>query len=89
MYDFLTSKRAISFYSGILVSIIGGKILKTEAVRKMTVNTVAKGIMFKDSILEEYANIKDEADDICNEAREVAKNNSNQFSDVHNDEFED
>lgn len=77
MYDFLTSKRAISFYSGILVTIIGGKLLKTDTVRKMTVNTVAKGIMIKDSVLEEYNNIKDEAEDICNEAKEVAKNNSN------------
>ena len=48
---------------------------KTKKARELAVKGVAGGMMLKDKILESAANLKEEADDICAEAKLVAKAN--------------
>ncbi len=49
------------------------QFLKSKTFRNIAVGTVAKGISIKDSAMEEYNNIKEEAEDICAEAKTVAR----------------
>ena len=49
------------------------KLLKTKKARDLAVKGLAQGIMVKDCVIENAMNIREEAEDICNEAKAVAK----------------
>ncbi len=49
------------------------KFLKSKKAHDIAVKSVAQGIILKDSVMENISNIKEEADDICNEAKQSAR----------------
>ena len=62
-----------------LGAVIGAAVVtlvKTPKARELAVQGLAKGMMAKDCVMETVTNIQDEAEDICAEARAVAKENS-------------
>lgn len=76
--NFFKKENGILFVAGIVTGIAGLKIAKTEKTRRFAVNSIAQGIMIKDSTMETIANLREEAEDICAEAREAAKTKSEQ-----------
>ena len=67
------NEKKIIFAAGAAVAIAVTKVFKAKRTRDLTVKTLARGIIMKDNLMEEVANIREEADDICNEARMEAK----------------
>lgn len=57
-----------AFAAGIATAIVGGKILKSQCVRKAVVKTMAKGMMLKDEASAAVQKIKEESQDIYEEA---------------------
>ncbi len=76
MFDWLKKECALCFLAGAVAGVAGFKFAKTEKARTLAVQGIAQGIMAKDCVMEEVSNLREEADEICKEAREVAKKNS-------------
>ncbi len=74
MLRFLTKERKMIFVAGAAAGLAVFKFLKSKKAHNLAVKGVAGGIMLKDRVLETAANIREEADDVCTEAREIAKN---------------
>ena len=72
MSDLFKKDNLIIFAGGIITGLIGLKVVKTDKVRTAVVKTLAQGMMAKDCIVEEYTNIREEAEDICAEAKAIA-----------------
>ncbi len=73
MFKFITKERKWLFAAGAATGIALVGLLKTKKARELAVKGVAGSIMIKDCVLENVANIKEEADDICAEAKIAAK----------------
>lgn len=74
--DFFRKECGILFVAGAVAGIAGLKFVKTDKARKIAVNSIAKGMMIKDSTMEGVTNLREEAEEICAEARAVAKASS-------------
>ncbi|MFI3173372.1 MAG: DUF6110 family protein [Eubacteriales bacterium] len=72
MSDLFKKENLIIFAGGIVTGIVGLKVAKTEKARATVVKTLAQGMMTKDCVVEEYTNIREEAEDICAEAKALA-----------------
>ncbi len=72
MNDFFKKDSLLIFAGGIVTGIVGLKVIKTQKVRSAAVKTLAQGMMTKDCVMEEYTNIREEAEDICAEAKALA-----------------
>ncbi len=70
----ITKERGLIFAAGATAGLAVLKVLKTKKARDIAVKSVASTIMLKDKVLENVANIREEAEDICAEAKCVAKN---------------
>ncbi len=73
MLHWITKERKVIFAAGAAVGVAVLGLLKTKKARQLAVQGVAGGIMLKDKVLENVANIREEAEDICAEAKNVAK----------------
>ena len=51
---------------------VGGKILKSKKTREVTVNAVAQAMKLHKDAQATFANIKEEAEDICFDAKQQA-----------------
>lgn len=69
--------------AGAVGTIIGGKILKSPTTRKLAVQGLAKGMMIQGDAKEALQNMKDEAEDICYEARQEAENSTSNCIEEH------
>ena len=69
MKDLLKNKTVLSFVGGIAATIAGARFLKSDKARTMAVNS---GMKLKDDAMATYETIKEDAKDICYEAK--AKN---------------
>ena len=65
----LDTTKAI-FAAGAVVGVATMKILKTKKVRDLTINSLASGKILKDKVLEEVANLREEADDVYEAKKE-------------------
>ncbi len=74
MLHLITKERKWIFAAGAATGLAIFGLLKTKKARDLAVKGVAGGIMLKDKALETAVNIKEEADDICAEAKVAAKN---------------
>lgn len=78
------------FVVGAVAGAVGLQVLKSKKVRDFAVSTIAKGISVKDAFSEEVANLKEEAADMCAEAKKKAQDDADYFWDEEfEDEFED
>ncbi len=73
MLRFITKERKWIFAAGAAAGAVVLTLLKTKKIHTLAVKGVANGMMLKDKVLETAANIKEEADDICAEARASAQ----------------
>ncbi len=71
--QWMNKEKNIVFAIGAVAGAALITFLRTKSARDLAVKGLAKGITVKDCIVEEVANIREEADDICNEAKAVAK----------------
>lgn len=68
-FDRLKDCRVLCFAGGIAAAIVGKKILKCEKTREICVTGLAKGLKFKEDAQETLKNMKEDAEDLCYEAR--------------------
>lgn len=68
-FDFLKDCKFICFTAGIAAAVVGKKIAKSPKTRELCVNGLAKGMQFKDDAREALKNMKEDAEDICFEAK--------------------
>ncbi len=73
MFNYITKQHKVIFAAGAATGVAVLSFLKTKKARELAVKGVANGIMLKDKVLENVANIREEAEDICAEAKAVAK----------------
>lgn len=66
------NEKVLSFLGGAAAVIIGTKIVKMPKTRELCVKGLASGIMAKNSVSAAIQNIKEDAEDICADAREEA-----------------
>lgn len=76
MLDCFKKDCLICLATGAVAGILGLKLAKTDKARKLAVQTIAQGMMAKDAAMEEVANLREEAEEICKEARDLAKQKS-------------
>lgn len=57
---------------GAAAVIVGKKILKAKTTRQLAVTGLAKGMKIQSDAKEAFQNMKDEASDICYDAKEAA-----------------
>lgn len=67
----MLEKKALSVGAGLLVGLVGGKILNSKLAKKATVNTVVGGLKVKESIDKTLESIRVSAEDVLAEAKEV------------------
>ncbi len=77
MFRNITNQHKCIFAAGAATAVAVLGFLKTEKARNLAVKSVANTILLKDVVLENVANIKEEAQDIVCEAKTVAKNECN------------
>ena len=70
--DCLKNEKFLCFAGGILAATYGVKALKSDKTRKVCVNALAKGMTLQNEAREAFKNMKDEAEDICCDARRKA-----------------
>lgn len=68
-FDWIKDEKVICFAAGVAVAIIGKKILKSEKTRNFCVTGLAKGMQLKEEAKETLKNMKEDAEDICYEAK--------------------
>lgn len=73
MKNLFGKESKIIFVVGAVVGVAAVKFLKSKSAHNLAVKGLAKGIVMKDNILEEVNSIKEEAEDICEEAKVLAK----------------
>ena len=62
-------KKLLSVGAGVLIGIVGDKIVKSNAVRNLTVNTVSEGMKVKEGIDKTIEKAKENTEDIVAEAK--------------------
>ncbi len=73
MLRWMTKEKNLIFVAGAATGLAVLGLLKTKKARKLAVKGVANGIMLKDRVLEGVSNIREEAGDICEQAKAMAK----------------
>lgn len=63
------NKKLINLGLGLVVGAIGGKILASDTVKKLAVNSVAGGLKIKEGIDKNLENVKVTSEDILAEAK--------------------
>lgn len=69
-FDCLKSCKALCFAAGALTVVVGKRIAKNPKTRELCVSGLAKGMQLKESACETLKNLKEDAEDICCDARE-------------------
>lgn len=71
--DIVKNEKVLYFAGGILAATYGVKALKSDKTRKACVNGLAKCIKLKNDAQAAFKNMKEEAEDICYDAKKVAE----------------
>jgi hypothetical protein len=72
IFTFLIRKKLLAFAGGVAAGLILPPIAKSKAARKAAVSLVAKGMCLKDSALAAYESVREDAQDIYEEAKKKA-----------------
>ncbi len=68
-----TSSKLWCFVGGMAATCVGGALSRNTAVRNAAVNGVAQGMLLKEGAQDAMQSIKDDAEDVCADARTQAK----------------
>ncbi len=72
MLHFFGMGKAAIFATGAVAGVVGTSVLKSKTARKVAVKGLAKGMLVANSVKVGLTNLKEEAEDICAEAKEEA-----------------
>ncbi len=70
--EILKNDKFLGFVGGVLAATYGVRALKSDKARKMCVTGLAKCMKLTDSAKETYKNMKEEAEDICYDAKKLS-----------------
>lgn len=85
MFGFMRGAAFKFGLAGAAVVLVGGKLLKSKAAHDAAVNITAWGMQLKDNISESLRNVRDEAADICDEAKRKNESDDSDESDKPED----
>ena len=69
---YMNNKGLWGFVGGMIAAAIGAKVVKSPVARKLAVQGLSKAMLIQQKAMEQLANIREEAQDLCHEA--AAKN---------------
>ena len=69
MLDILKNEKLWCAVAGAAAIVVGKKVLKSEKTRNLAVTGLAKGMKLQNDAKATFQNIKDEASDICYDAK--------------------
>lgn len=72
--DCLKNEKLLCFAGGVLAATYGVKAIKSEKTRSACVKGLAKCIKLQNDAQEAFKNMKDQAEDICYDAKQQAEN---------------
>lgn len=72
MLDILKNEKLWCAVAGAAAIVVGKKVLKSEKTRNLAVTGLAKGMKLQNDAKATFQNIKDEASDICYDAKTEA-----------------
>ncbi len=72
--DYLKNEKLLCFVGGVVAATYGVKALKSDKTRKACVSGLAKCIKLQNDAQETFKNMKEEAEDICYDAKQEANN---------------
>ena len=67
--DIFSKKTVIPFVGGAIAALSGSKFVKSDTARKVAVTSMAKGMKAKDDAMAAFETIKEDAKDLCYEAK--------------------
>lgn len=70
--DCIKNEKFLCFAGGVLAATYGVKALKSDKTRKACVSGLAKCIKLRDDAQETFKNMREEAEDICYDAKQEA-----------------
>ena len=70
--SYMHNKGLWGFVGGMIAAAIGAKVVKSPVARKLAVQGLSKAMLIQQKAMEQLANIREEAQDLCHEA--AAKN---------------
>ena len=70
--DYLKNEKLLCFVGGVVAATYGVKALKSDKTRKACVSGLAKCIKLQNDAQETFKNMKEEAEDICYDAKVAA-----------------
>jgi hypothetical protein len=71
--DIVKNEKVLCFVGGVLAATYGVKALKSDKTRKACVSGIAKCMKLQKDAQEAIQNMKDEAEDICFDAKQEAE----------------
>lgn len=66
------NEKTLYFIGGIASAVIGAKFLKSSASRELCVKGLAQGMRLQMDAMEAFQNIKEDASDVCFDAKKQA-----------------
>ena len=69
MNKIFKNEKLMYMLAGAAAIVVGKKIVTAETTRKAAVNSIAKGMKIRDDAKCVFQNMKDEAEDICYDAK--------------------
>ena len=70
--SYMNNKGLWGFVGGVIADAIGAKVVKSPVARNLAVRGLSKAMRTQQKAMEQLANIREEAQDLCHEA--AAKN---------------
>lgn len=67
--DIFSKKTVIPFVGGAIAALSGSKFVKSDTARRVAVTSMAKGMKAKDDAMAAFETIKEDAKDLCYEAK--------------------
>lgn len=73
MKKLFKNEKSLLVAGGVLIGAVGLKIIKSNAARKFCVSSLANGMKVQQDAQHMFETMKEEAEDICYEAKETAE----------------
>lgn len=74
MKNLLKNEKSLLIAGGVLLGTLGVKLIKSNCARKLYVSTLANGMKLQQDAQHMFEQMKEEAEDLCSEARDAANN---------------
>lgn len=89
MFHVFVGAKAAYFVAGAAAGVLGTQAVKSKTLRNLTVAGLTKGYQVKDAVSETLCNLREDASDLCAEAKEKAREDQTDLDDILGDDQED